>query len=69
MPELAKVRGDGKLLIVQTASNGSPKLQSNTEIHEPPAKLAEKLGYALPLVKHNEARERAIRRYKVPGEE
>ena len=40
-----------------------------SEIHEPPAKVAEKLGYALPLVKHNEARERAIRRYKTPGDE
>lgn len=38
------------------------------EIHNPPPKLAEKLGYPAPLVKHDEARQRAIRRYKNPGE-
>ncbi|KAI0701814.1 DNA photolyase [Cytidiella melzeri] len=39
------------------------------DIHNPPAKLADKLGYALPLVRHDEARQRAIRRYKNPGDE
>ncbi|EIW82091.1 hypothetical protein CONPUDRAFT_53990 [Coniophora puteana RWD-64-598 SS2] len=39
------------------------------DIHNPPAKLAEKLGYPLPIVKHHEVRERALRRYKNPGKE
>ncbi|KAI0796742.1 DNA photolyase [Abortiporus biennis] len=38
------------------------------DVHNPPAKLAEKLGYPTPYVKHNEARERAIKRYKNPGQ-
>ena len=40
-----------------------------TEIHQPPAKLADKLGYPRPLVDHHEVRERAIRRYKNIGSE
>ncbi|KZT74314.1 DNA photolyase [Daedalea quercina L-15889] len=39
------------------------------EIHQPPPGLADKLGYPRPLVDHNEARQRAIRRYKNPGAE
>ncbi|OBZ70312.1 Deoxyribodipyrimidine photo-lyase [Grifola frondosa] len=39
------------------------------DIHKPPPALADKLGYPRPLVKHEEARERAIRRYKNPGAE
>ncbi|GJE84507.1 DNA photolyase [Phanerochaete sordida] len=38
------------------------------EIHNPSPRLAEKLGYPTPLVKHDEARQRAIRRYKNPGD-
>ncbi|CAL1700848.1 unnamed protein product [Somion occarium] len=38
------------------------------EVHEPPSKVAEKLGYPTPFVKHSEARDRAMRRYKTPGE-
>lgn len=37
------------------------------EIHNPPAKLADKLGYPRPLIDHKEARDRALRRYKNPG--
>ena len=37
------------------------------EIHNPPTKLADKLGYPRPLVDHKEARDRALRRYKNPG--
>lgn len=37
------------------------------DIHNPPTKLADKLGYPRPLVDHKEARERALRRYKNPG--
>ncbi|CCM03144.1 uncharacterized protein FIBRA_05266 [Fibroporia radiculosa] len=39
------------------------------EIHNPSPKLADKLGYPRPRVDHNEARQRAIRRYKSPGQE
>ncbi|KAG1752675.1 DNA photolyase, FAD-binding/Cryptochrome [Suillus paluster] len=39
------------------------------EIYNPPAKVADKLGYPRPIVNHAEVRERAIRRYKTPGEE
>ncbi|EKM59785.1 uncharacterized protein PHACADRAFT_158212 [Phanerochaete carnosa HHB-10118-sp] len=38
------------------------------EIHNPPPRCAEKLGYPTPLVKHDEARQRAIKRYKNPGD-
>lgn len=39
------------------------------ELHNPPAKLADKVGYRYPgpLVNHKEARDRALRRYKNPG--
>ncbi|KAG2141806.1 DNA photolyase, FAD-binding/Cryptochrome [Suillus bovinus] len=40
-----------------------------SDIHNPPAKVADKLGYPRPIVNHAEARVRAIRRYKTPGEE
>ncbi|KAG1755580.1 DNA photolyase, FAD-binding/Cryptochrome [Suillus lakei] len=39
------------------------------DIHNPPAKVADKLGYPRPIVNHAEVRARAIRRYKTPGEE
>ncbi|PCH41117.1 hypothetical protein WOLCODRAFT_99878 [Wolfiporia cocos MD-104 SS10] len=39
------------------------------EIHQPSPALADRLGYPRPLVDHFEARERAIRRYKNPGQE
>jgi len=37
------------------------------EIHNPPATLADKLGYPRPIIGHKEARDRALRRYKNPG--
>ncbi|KAI0661061.1 DNA photolyase, FAD-binding/Cryptochrome [Cubamyces menziesii] len=37
------------------------------DIHQPPLHLADKLGYPEPLVNHNEARQRAIHRYKNIG--
>ncbi|KAJ7684059.1 DNA photolyase, FAD-binding/Cryptochrome [Mycena rosella] len=37
------------------------------DLHDPSASIATKLGYPLPVVKHNEARDRAIRRFKDPG--
>ncbi|KAL5530213.1 PHR1_2 [Sanghuangporus sanghuang] len=38
-------------------------------IHEPSAESASKHGYPLPIVNHKLARDRALRRYKNPGEE
>ncbi|KAJ7094646.1 FAD binding domain of DNA photolyase-domain-containing protein [Mycena belliarum] len=37
------------------------------DLHKPSASIANKLGYPLPIVKHDEARDRAIRRFKEPG--
>ncbi|KAI9001086.1 DNA photolyase, FAD-binding/Cryptochrome [Trametes punicea] len=39
------------------------------EVHKPPPRLADKLGYPRPLVDHDEARKRAIHRYKNIGAE
>jgi deoxyribodipyrimidine photo-lyase len=39
------------------------------DIHNPPAAIAKKLGYPLPIVDYAESRARALRRYKNPGEE
>lgn len=39
------------------------------DIHRPPQKAAQKLGYPLPLIDHAKARDRALRRYKTPGAE
>ncbi|KAG6854838.1 hypothetical protein C0991_012028 [Blastosporella zonata] len=38
------------------------------DIHNPSESVAKKLGYPLPIVKHADARERALRRFKNPGE-
>jgi len=37
------------------------------DVHNPPVKVADKLGYPRPIVKHEEVRERALRRYKTLG--
>ena len=42
---------------------------SSLDLHNPSASTANKLGYPLPIISHSEARERALRRYKNPGEE
>ncbi|KAF8165237.1 FAD binding domain of DNA photolyase-domain-containing protein [Crassisporium funariophilum] len=39
------------------------------DLHNPSAALAKKLGYPLTIIPHAEARNRALRRYKNPGEE
>ncbi|KAH7929419.1 hypothetical protein BV22DRAFT_1002728 [Leucogyrophana mollusca] len=48
-----------------------PELKSlrGPEIHNPSAKVADKLGYPRPIVEHAAVRERALRRYKNPGQE
>ncbi|KAG6831143.1 hypothetical protein H0H92_012568 [Tricholoma furcatifolium] len=38
------------------------------ELHNPPPSAAKKLGYPLPVVNHADARDRALRRFKNPGE-
>ncbi|KAF8238795.1 hypothetical protein L208DRAFT_1240741 [Tricholoma matsutake] len=40
---------------------------SGTDLHNPPASVAEELGYPRPVIKHEDARQRALRRYKNPG--
>ncbi|KAJ7781112.1 DNA photolyase, FAD-binding/Cryptochrome [Mycena metata] len=46
-----------------------PELSSvrGPDLHNPPALVADKLGYPRPIVKHDEARVRALRRFKDPG--
>lgn len=39
------------------------------DLHKPSPKVAQKLGYPLPLIDHSKARDRALRRYKNPGAE
>jgi deoxyribodipyrimidine photo-lyase len=48
-----------------------PELRSlkGKELYNPSGEVADKLGYPRPVVKHEEVRERALRRYKNPGEE
>ncbi|KAK7470518.1 DNA photolyase phr1 [Stygiomarasmius scandens] len=38
------------------------------DLHNPSASLADKLGYPRPVVKHHDVRDRALRRFKNPGE-
>ncbi|KJA30142.1 hypothetical protein HYPSUDRAFT_126179 [Hypholoma sublateritium FD-334 SS-4] len=51
--------------------NWIPELRKlhGTDLHNPPATLADELGYPRPIIDHHVARERALRRYKNPGEE
>lgn len=65
VPELSEVRGDGTCLGI----NAVDFTHQQADVHRPPVKLADKLGYPRPLVDHSQARERAIQRYKVPGQE
>jgi len=41
----------------------------HVDLHNPSATVANRLGYSLPIIPHNEARERALRRFKSPGVE
>lgn len=43
-------------------------LHLSVDLHNPPESVAKKLGYPLAVVKHAEARDRAMRRFKNPGE-
>jgi deoxyribodipyrimidine photolyase len=42
-------------------------LKDYTDLYDPPASIADKLGYPRPIVKHKETAERAKRRFKNPG--
>lgn len=66
VPELKNLRGPGSDFLCHGKYMGSPH---EIELHNPPAKVADKLGYPRPIVEHAEVRERAIRRYKNPGQE
>ena len=69
VPELAKVKGAGTYpqATLRVRLFLTPP-RPPTEIHKPPPGLADKLGYPRPLVNHDEARKRAIHRYKNIGE-
>lgn len=41
---------------------------TTADLHDPPILLAKKLNYPQPIIAHKAARERALRRYKNPGE-
>jgi deoxyribodipyrimidine photo-lyase len=43
------------------------KLRPYIDIHNPSGTVADKLGYPRPIIMHDEARKRALRRYKNPG--
>ncbi|KAF8076516.1 FAD binding domain of DNA photolyase-domain-containing protein [Lyophyllum atratum] len=51
--------------------NWVPELRKlrGPDLHNLSAAAADKLGYPRPIVKHNESRERALRRFKNPGEQ
>lgn len=38
------------------------------DLHKPPQSIVDKIGYPRPIVQHEEARHRALRRFKNPGE-
>ncbi|KAK2466299.1 hypothetical protein APHAL10511_001941 [Amanita phalloides] len=46
-----------------------PELRSlnESDIHKPPTAILDELSYPTPLIEHEHARERALRRYKNPG--
>ena len=39
------------------------------EVYNPSGEAADKVGYPRPVVRHEDVRERALRRYKNPGDE
>jgi deoxyribodipyrimidine photo-lyase len=67
VPELGGLRGAGED-IRQYLGVGA-YLYALLDLHKPSPKTAQKLGYALPLIDHGKARDRALRRYKNPGTE
>lgn len=66
VPELKNLRGPGNGFRILENTLAQPH---EIEIHSPPVKVADKLGYPRPIVEHAEVRKRAIRRYKNPGQE
>jgi deoxyribodipyrimidine photo-lyase len=66
VPELKNLRGLGSDFPYPGKYIDSPY---ETELHNPPVNVADKLGYPRPIVVHADVRKRAIRRYKNPGQE
>jgi len=70
VPELKGLRGKGTSLPVSVSTTAITEFVK--AVHEPHKHLSEKelakLGYPKPIVDHFEARIRALRRYKNPGE-
>ena len=64
VPELGGLRGSGRRVWIRFEVSCT---QPPPDIHKPSPKAAEKLGYPLPLIAHDKARDRALRRYKNPG--
>lgn len=69
VPELRKLRGPGKGVPWCSPFSQSFTHTYYSDLHNPSASAVDKLGYPRPIVKHDEARQRALRRYKNPGEE
>jgi deoxyribodipyrimidine photo-lyase len=67
VPELKAIKGNGKI-------NSNVFLCTSVTIriialYNPSAATARAVGYPKPIVKHDMARQRALRRYKTPGDE
>lgn len=71
VPEVKDLRGKGTSLLVWVSTTAITEIAK--AVHEPHKYISEgelaKLGYPKPIVDHFEARNRALRRYKNPGEE
>ncbi|KAJ7638961.1 FAD binding domain of DNA photolyase-domain-containing protein [Roridomyces roridus] len=63
VPELGGIRGPGKYCPLHVSRHSHDPL----DLHNPSASAADKLGYPRPVIKHEEGRERALRRFKNPG--
>lgn len=62
VPELSSLKGKGRWY-----SQLVDKTNMFVELHNPPPSAAKALGYPQPIIAHNEARQRALRRYGNPG--
>lgn len=67
IPELRKLYGPGQFIVLRLGDRVADS-QLLSDLHNPSGAVADKLGYPRPIIPHNEARERALRRYKNPGE-
>lgn len=65
VPELSKLRGPGKS--PTNADVHSCSFIREIDLHKPSPSAADKLGYPRPIVNHDEARQRALARFKEAG--